>query len=236
MDELYIAITALLASALLGGVKWVMPKIKEKIPGIMMSLVVVGINYFTQRFGSAIPGFPETAGSPDAWDLSVYTVIAGGIISMGVREMVDQINQYLSGKGINLARSVKLPLVLIILCVGCAGTTFRIAKETKSQDTQAILRGQNDRLEAGTGICYGPVWELKSGERWIADFVSVCGMATVSVNEVTTDDKSDTGACFGIMPVNLLGLRGIGCYDPIRNERFFGGALSFTGVTDQLLK
>ena len=262
MDELYIAITALLASFLLGFIKWLMPEIKEKVPGVVMSFIIVGINYLTQLFGSEIPGLPGTSGSPETWDPTFWTVLAGGLVAMGGREIVQQINKYLSGdkgdtggcfglmplnflglRGIGCYDPIlttSLPILLMIgsIGLGCGslGLSMKPALKSKVTDTQAYLRGSDDRVQVGSGGCYGPVWEIKAGERWIGDVLSVCGLATISTGEVTTDDKGDTGGCFGLMPLNFLGLRGIGCYDPILNDRFFGGAMSFTGLTDQLLK
>ncbi len=102
--ELQLALIALLSSGLLGGAKWLMPQIKERTPRLMFPLIIMGINYFGQSFGKYIPGLPELSGAPDTWDITTWTVIAGGIVSMGSREVLNQINKYLQEKGVDISR------------------------------------------------------------------------------------------------------------------------------------
>lgn len=102
--ELQLALIALLSSGLLGAAKWLMPQIKERTPRLMFPLVIMGINYLGQSFGKYIPGLPELSGSPDTWDATTWTVIAGGMVSMGSREILNQINKYLKEKGFNIGK------------------------------------------------------------------------------------------------------------------------------------
>ncbi len=118
------------------------------------------------------------------------------------------------------------------------GLKFAWVEESEIKDVQMLLRtfGKSEgRSFAGTGVCSSPLWDLHYGKRWIANFVSACGMVAISI-----EDEADSRLSGGIEPLNLLGLRVYGGYttnaDFAKGQWTIGGGLSFTGLTDQLLK
>ena len=118
------------------------------------------------------------------------------------------------------------------------GLKFGWVETSDIKDVQMLLRSVGDkdnRSFAGTGVCSSPLWNLYYGKRWISDFVSVCGMAAISIQ-----DEADARVTGGIEAINLLGLRVYGGYiadsELSKGSWTIGGGLSFTGLTDQLLK
>ena len=113
--------------------------------------------------------------------------------------------------------------------------TFSFAPESKISDIQVYGKSfENSDAKAGAGLCYGPIWSAEYGKRWIADFVSVCGLGMV--NTTDSNDKGQTDGVVGLEIVNLMGLQGVILFDPVKGEVGYGVGISITGLGKQLLK
>lgn len=129
-------------------------------------------------------------------------------------------------------------LTIVVRAEEAPGLKFAWVETSDIRDVQMLLRSVGDsdnRSFVGTGVCSSPLWNLHYGKRWIADFVSVCGMVAIAI-----EDEADGRFTGGIEPINLLGLRIYGGYiadsELAKGQWTIGGGLSFTGLTDQLLK
>lgn len=111
------------------------------------------------------------------------------------------------------------------------GFKFGLSEKMEISDTQKYLHPFNSEEEVllGTGGCYGPFFSASYSGRWLADFLSVCGLGAVS-------ETGQTTATGGGDLINLLGLQGGIQFDAQTRKPFYTFGISLTGLGKQLLK
>jgi hypothetical protein len=111
------------------------------------------------------------------------------------------------------------------------GFHFGLSEKMEISDSQKYLRPFDQESETllGTGACYGPFFSAGYQSRWIADFLSVCGLGAVS-------QAGESTATGGIDIINFLGIQGGIQYDPKTDDMFYTIGFSVTGLGKQLLK
>ena len=124
-----------------------------------------------------------------------------------------------------------LPVLALLLSLPVEAYEIKEPEEYDFKDTQIYLTREDDRQEIATGVCYGPLYEIRSdaGSR-VGGFLRSC--TVISFNTAATEGEASPAAAVSL--IDLMGINLSVVYDPFRQEFLYGFGISIMEFNTRL--
>lgn len=125
-----------------------------------------------------------------------------------------------------------LACITIFYSVSAFAYTLEAPDKFDFIDTQSRYASSDGVNKLASGICYGPVFEVKNGTTKIGEIGRVCLIGLVDIENASNEVNSG----YAISLFNMMGMTFSIAQDPFRNDLMWGVGISLTDLYKQSLK